>query len=191
MSVLSWPDHLLSLPEWENLPEDSPHRLEVVEGILLVSPRPMPFHQRAVSRLDYLINEQLPPELCAFPGVEVILAEEPLTIRAPDVLVTSTAVAEANPARFRPQDVVLAVEVLSTGSVRTDRVTKFAEYAEAGIVHYWIVDLTPPANLLAYRVIDGVDELSGEYAATSELDLDGTAITLDLDALTATRAQRL
>jgi Putative restriction endonuclease len=36
---------------------------------------------------------------------------------------------------------VLAVEILSPGSLRTDRIIKHSEYADAGIGHYWIIDL--------------------------------------------------
>ena len=190
MSVLSWPDHLLTLPEWDALPDDNRYRLEVVEGVLLVAPRPLTFHQRAVTRLGYLINEQLPPELCALSEVDLIITEHPLTVRAPDVLVTSTALADTNPARYRPEDVSLTVEVLSEGSVRTDRVMKVAEYAEAGIRHYWIVDLDPPVSLTAYHLIDQDYELFGEHTGTTTLHLDDTPITLDLTALTTSRAQR-
>ncbi|MCA4995831.1 Uma2 family endonuclease [Tsukamurella tyrosinosolvens] len=38
-------------------------------------------------------------------------------------------------------DVLLAVEVLSPGTRRVDLVMMRSEYADAGIPHYWIVDL--------------------------------------------------
>jgi Uma2 family endonuclease len=188
--VLSWPDHLLTLQEWDALPDDNRYRLEVVEGVLLVAPRPITFHQRAVTRLGYLINEELPPHLCALSEVDLIINERPLTVRAPGVLVTTTALADTNPARYRPQDTSLTVEILSEGSVRTDRVMKVVEYAEVGIRHYWIVDLTPPVSLTAYHLIDQDYELFGEHTGATTLDLDGATISLDLAALTTSRAQR-
>lgn len=190
MSALPWPDHLLSLQEWDALPEDNRYHLEVVEGVLLVAPRPFPFHQRAVARLGYLFDEQLPPHLCAFSEVDLIISERPLTVRAPDVLVTTTALADTNPARFHPRDVSLAVEVLSEGSVRTDRVMKLAEYAEVGIEQYWIVDLEPPVSLVAYHLVDQDYELFGEHTGTVKLDVQGAPISLDLAALTTRRPQR-
>jgi len=39
---------------------------------------------------------------------------------------------------FGPPDLV--IEILSTDSVRRDRVEKFKEYAEAGVPEYWIID---------------------------------------------------
>jgi Uma2 family endonuclease len=86
--------------------------------------------------------------------------------------------------------VPLTVEVLSEGSVRTDRVMKLAEYDEVGIDQYWIVDLQPPVSLTAYHLIDQDYEHFGEHTGTATLDLQGTPITLDLTALTTSRAQR-
>jgi Uma2 family endonuclease len=41
--------------------------------------------------------------------------------------------------------VLLAVEIISPGSRNVDTHLKPVEYAEAGIPHYWLVDLDPPA----------------------------------------------
>ena len=49
--ALSWPDHLLTLAEWEALPESNELRLELAEGMLVLSPKPMSFHQHAGNRL--------------------------------------------------------------------------------------------------------------------------------------------
>ena len=100
------------------------------------------------------------------------------------------ALADSNPARYQPREVSLVVEVLSDGSVRTDTIMKPVEYAEVGIPHYWIVDLRPPVTLTTYRLIGQDYENFGEHTGTSTLDLDGTSITLDLTALTTSRAQR-
>ncbi|MGH3686111.1 MAG: hypothetical protein ACRDRE_12035 [Pseudonocardiaceae bacterium] len=42
MTTASWPDHLLTLTEWDTLPEDTSRRCGLVEGVLLVVPRPAP-----------------------------------------------------------------------------------------------------------------------------------------------------
>jgi Uma2 family endonuclease len=55
----------------------------------------------------------------------------------------------------RAADVVLAVEIISRGSRRLDTVVKAAEYADAGIPHYWVVDLGEPAgrvHLMAHHL---------------------------------------
>ena len=42
----------------------------------------------------------------------------------------------------------MVVEIVSRGSVRMDNIIKRGEYADAGIPHYWIVDLDAPASLV-------------------------------------------
>ncbi|MGW7533662.1 Uma2 family endonuclease [Amycolatopsis sp. NPDC054798] len=121
---------------------------------------------------------------------ELLLCESPLTIRVPDVVVTSAEVAEANPARIAAADAELVVEVLSPGTKHVDLGTKLFEYADAGIEHYWVVDLDPPVSLIAYRLIDGDYENFGEHSGNAELEVAGTPAKLDLNALTNPRAQR-
>lgn len=182
--TLSWPNHLLTLDEWEALPEDSGMRLELAEGLLVMTPMPLPWHRRASNRLAYRLDEQLPGHLTALAEVDVVVTEWPLTIRVPDVLVTRTEVYERNPPRLAAADVLLAVEILSDGTRRVDRILKPAEYAEAGIPRYWIVDVDPPTTLLSYTLVDGHYELSAEGTGRAVLDVDGHPVTLDLPALT-------
>ncbi|WIX87014.1 Uma2 family endonuclease [Amycolatopsis sp. DG1A-15b] len=190
MSVMEWPHDLLSLDDWINLPETPEYQVEVVEGVLVVAPRPMPFHQRVAARLVFLMDELLEDDYSALLEVEMVVAATPLTVRVPDVLVAPSSVVDANPPRFDAGDVRLVVEVLSEGTRRTDQVTKFSEYAEAGIEHYWIVDLDSPLSMITYRLIEGEYENFGEFSGVAELEFAGTPLTIDLNALTTRRAQR-
>lgn len=188
MCALPWPDHLVTLDEWNALPEDDRFRVELVEGILLVAPRPLSLHQRAMTRLCYWLDEQLPDQLSALSEVEMAVTGSPLaTVRIPDVVVVDADPADTNPARCKPGDVSLAVEVLSDGTARTDKIMKFAEYADAGITNYWIVGLDAPVSLLRYYLIDGGYELFGEHTGSVTVELDHNPITLDLDNLVARR----
>jgi Uma2 family endonuclease len=181
--TLSWPNHQLTLADWEALPEDEALRLELVEGVLTVMPQPRSWHQHAGNGLTHRSNDQLPRYLIALAEVEVVVADPPLTLRVPDVVVTRTDLFEANPARYAAADLLVAVEILSDGTRRVDRVMKFSEYAEAGIPQYWIIDLGSPTTLLAYILVDGHYELSGEHTGAAALDVAGHPVTLDLDAL--------
>lgn len=183
--TLSWPDHQLTLADWEALPEDSALRLEVAEGMLVVSPKPLFWHQKASMRLGYWLDDVLPKGLTALTDVEVITSEVPLTIRVPDVVVVRTELYATNPPRCPAEDVLLAVEILSDGTRRVDRVLKFSEYAEAGIPQYWIVDLGTPTVLTSYLLVDGDYELTGEHTGAVTLDVAGTPVPIDLAALTA------
>jgi Uma2 family endonuclease len=163
VSAAPWPDHLLTLAEWDVLPEDTSHRCELAEGILVVAPRPAPLHQRAMVRLAADLDRQLPDGLTALADVEVLVDPTfPPTVRAPDVVIVPSARAEKNPTRFAAADVLVAVEIISPGTTRTDRVTKPAEYADAGIPHYWLVDVDPPVTLTAHLLVDGgYEEIAG------------------------------
>ena len=82
---------------------------------------------------------------------------------------------------IRASEVLLVVEIVSAGSVRMDNVIKRGEYADAGIGHYWIIDLDPPVSMLACHLggelgyvddgaITGTHIATEPFAATIELD---------------------
>ena len=72
---------------------------------------------------------------------------------------------------------------MSLGSRRTDHVAKRADYADAGIPHYWIVDLDDPISLVACHLggelgyVDG-GAVSGVFITSSPFP-----VRLELDAL--------
>ena len=73
MSAPVWPDHLLSIDEWEQLPTYDRFKVEVVEGVLIGSPRRLLFHQRAIHKLVHALNVAIPQELSAVAEVEVVI----------------------------------------------------------------------------------------------------------------------
>jgi Uma2 family endonuclease len=183
---VNWPDHLLTLEDWIALPEDSSRNYELVEGVLVVSPRPVLRHQFAVWQLAAQIHTQLPKELAAVAEAELVVdSAQPPTVRVPDAVVIRRKALTDDLARVHPEDVKLAVEILSAGSRRTDRVTKFFEYAEVGIEHYWLIDLDAPISLSAYRLIDSDYELVTERSGSVTVELAGTPVTIDLAALSS------
>ncbi len=182
--ALSWPRHQITIEEWDALREHETLRLEVMEGMLVMAAQPYGLHQRAETRLEIGLEAGLPTTFSAVHEVEVLLADEPLTIRVPDVAVVPTELVDANPHRYPAADVHLAVEILSEGSRRVDRVTKFSEYADAGIPQYWIIDLDDPTTLTAYLLVDGEYELVAEATGTVDLEVAGYPVHLDLAALT-------
>ena len=181
--ILAWAGRQLTLADWEAIPEDEQFRLELAEGVLSITQRPLSLHQRAVVRLTRL-DEQLPPDLTSMAEMEVIDTEGPLTLRTPDLIVTREVVVERNVPRVDAADVLLAVEILSDGTRKVDRILKFAEYAEAGIAQYWIVDLDEPASLRAFTLVDAAYELSGEFTGPVTLDVAGQAVAVDPSGLT-------
>lgn len=179
MSVQPWPDHLLTLEEWDALPEDLSRHYELAEGVLVVAPRPAPHHQQAAGNLMVDLNVQLPPTLRATQDVEVVIESSfPATVRAPDVIITSESVFQRNPSRIDAAEVLLAVEIISPGSRRTDRVLNAVEYAAAGIPYYWVIDLTEPASLITFTLAGSEYEVTEK--ATGPVTLAEPA-TIDVD----------
>lgn len=184
MTSQHWPDHLLSLDEWDALPEDVSRRFELVEGLLQMSPRPAFPHQVAGVLLTAALNATLiPARWIAVPEVDVVLVGNPPIVRAPDISVVSLAVARDRPTRLGPGDVRVAVEIVSPGSARIDRIAKMADYADAGIPDYWIVDVDGPVTLDAFRLI-GESYQPVVAGATGTVTLSAPVpVTLDLTTL--------
>ncbi|TWS25443.1 Uma2 family endonuclease [Tsukamurella sputi] len=167
------------MEEWDALGEDSSSHAELQEGVLIVSPKPMFGHQRAALRVAAALDAAAPAEFDVVPEVDVIIeARTPATVRAPDVAVLRAGT--RNP--IHAEKVVLVVEVLSPGTRRTDLVMKRHEYAEAGIPHYWIVDLDGDCvRLEMLTLVDGAYE-SSSYTGAVETS-EPFDVRLDLDAL--------
>lgn len=173
--LAEFPRDLVTLEEWDALELDEARRWELVEGGIVMTPRPRPFHQLVSRNLSQLIRVTLPATLVVLQEVEITVeARFPPTVRDPDLVVVNRSVVDRNPARVDASDVVLVVEIVSPGSRRTDRVMKAYEYAKAGIEHYWIVDLDaePDERFLAHVLRDGayhrVDILVGDRVRTEE-----------------------
>lgn len=167
--------------EFEALPETN-RKVEVVDGVIRVSPDPTVAHQIVMARLWAALDRSCPSELLAVPGTDVKLTKTaPLNVRSPDVLVIRKGAERMMP----PSDVILAVEVISPSTRTQDRVHKANEYALAGIPNYWILDLEGRRITLAAGRLDEEAHqyqfgavLTGEVHLTAPFPVD-----LDLDAL--------
>ncbi len=119
-------------------------RYELIDGQLLVTPSPGDPHQLAVLELLLVVSPFVEREglgLTFTSPSDVALRED--TITQPDVYVLPAGPeAEAKGLVWSElSTLLLAVEVLSPSSVRTDRVTKRDFYMESGVAEYWVVDL--------------------------------------------------
>ena len=186
--------HLLTVAEYLALGEDPEWvRYELQEGNLVMSPKPMPEHQIAVQELVVQLRGQLPGDVRAIFDVDVDLElvqpSAPGTVRAPDIAVVSNAELVRRREQggvLRAGGVRLVVEVISPGSRRLDTMVKRDEYADAGIPHYWIVDLGEPDERItltahhlagAFGYADG-GPVAGEFTTTEPFP-----VRVDLDAL--------
>lgn len=149
------PGRLLTVDAYAALGEDDRYRSELQEGNLVMSPSPTPHHMIAMARILIQLDSQLPSGLLTVPDVDVDLElaprGKPGFVRRPDLVVVRQSALDRvrhNGGVLRAGDVQVIVEIVSPGSQRTDHVIKRGEYADAGIPHYWIVDLDDPATLI-------------------------------------------
>ena len=185
------PQHrLLTVAEYLEIGEVEPGYTELAEGRLLLSPSGVWRHGRAAARLWQVFEARLPSHLATTIDIDVNLqlapAEAPGTVRRPDVVVVRREAVDRIDREggiLRASDVVLAVEVLSPGSRRLDLVLKRAEYADAGIPHYWIIDLDEQVSLVACHLAGEFGYVDGGAATGVFRTTEPFPVEIDLDAL--------
>ncbi|MFI5729150.1 Uma2 family endonuclease [Kribbella sp. NPDC051587] len=186
----AWPPHPLSVSEYVALGEDDLVRTELIEGNLVVSPNRSPDHSVAAVRIALQLVPQLPSNLEVITDVDIDLelapADQPGFSRRPDVIVVRRSArprVRAEGGLIRASEVLIVVEIVSPGSRRTDNVVKRAEYADAGIPHYWIVDIQDPVSLLACHLTDKFGYLDDQVVGGTFASSSPLAVTLDLTDL--------
>jgi Uma2 family endonuclease len=110
----------------------------------------------------------------------------PPIVRAPDVTVAYSKAIEEGTPRIDAAHVLCAIEIISPGSKRTDRLVKPVEYAEAGIPAYWLIDLDAPASLLPHSLANGEYHPDAEVSGTFSTVFPAS-ITIRLSELTPRR----
>ncbi len=130
----------LTYDDLQNFPDDG-YRRELVHGQLLVSPAPVPRHQRVVSRLLVALAAACPPNLEVLPApCDWVISED--TVYEPDLIVVDRK-------HTGPKHIIgtplLVIEVLSPSTRDIDNVLKRYEYEQAGVPAYWIVDPDVPS----------------------------------------------
>ena len=145
---------------------DELHRFELSEGNLVVMPPHDRQHQRVAARLGgWLLTRGFHDRAALSVGVRT--AGDDLNGRTPDVVVTRW-VPPPETVWLAAADVLLAVEIVSPGSERTDRWLKPREYADAGIAHFWRVE--PDGTVLRFRLTGGVYTEVGKDPLDALLD---------------------
>ena len=128
-----------TVQDLHRLPDDG-NRYEIIDGKLYVSPAPSRLHQRTValllSELHAYLGSRDHIEALPAPS-DVQFAED--TVVQPDVLVAPVPAPDATSDLI--DTLVLAVEILSPSSARTDRQDKLRLYQREAVPEYWIVDI--------------------------------------------------
>lgn len=157
------PPEGLTAADYEVLPEEVCRSIEIVDGAIVVNPAPRRPHQRIIRRLSNALEESCGTDWAVEFDVDLRLRDIPLLNRRPDIVVYDASL-DAD-ALLRPEHCLLVVEVMSPGSVTADQTDKPAEYARAGISHFWRIensdDKPSGLTMFCYRL----DPTTGVYAS--------------------------
>jgi Uma2 family endonuclease len=156
VALAALPIHRMTVEHVELLSEAGvldDRRMELVDGILYDVVLPNPPHSHTVAHLTRHLARALPDHL-------ELLVQDAIFVHdgflSPDLFV-----APFGDLSERHRSALLAIEVTHT-THRRDR-QKIAEYARAGVLEYWMIDLVA-AHVVVHRVPEG-----GSYREVVEL----------------------
>ncbi|MFJ9776181.1 Uma2 family endonuclease [Kitasatospora sp. NPDC101157] len=161
------------------LPEDAHHRVELLGGVLLLTPNPDIPHQRAGSRLGALLAGAIEAHAAPLEVLKAVTVLVPDALLVPDLVVADTDAAAHAGATLDATAITVAIEITSPTTHVIDQTLKPALYAAAGIPHYWRLELEPVPRLHLGHLEHGTythrPVQAGETAVLTEpfpLDLD-------------------
>ena len=151
---------VLTAEKFLAMPEDNTRRYELLDGELIVSPMPVPLHQRIVGRLFVLLDAHVRVhglgEVFVSP-IAVVLAKA--SVVGPDLVYVAADRAALVKDRAIEGAPTQLIEVSSPSTRRLDRRRKFELYARHGVPHYWIVE-TDEHAIEAYELGAGAYRLA-------------------------------
>ena len=134
-----------TLEEFWELPEPPDHsKLELIAGVLYMTPPPAQLHNNAASRLNRILNDYLIKRddkgVLYVPRAGIVRG--PNSWLEPDLFyVAAETEAFADPRYAQYLSTAdLVIEVISPGSAIYDRNTKADTYAVLGVKELWLVD---------------------------------------------------
>lgn len=128
---------------------ETEERLHLVDGVVVMSPRPTLVHQKILR----LLLKQLGAYLDRHPGAEcfpdVDWELRPNTVYSPDIACYAPGRLSVTPARLTSAP-DLVIEILSPVTKAFDLTTKKDDYERCGVGEYWTID-SADARLRCYR----------------------------------------
>lgn len=125
-----------SLKEFNKLETNNENKYELIDGIVLMSPRPNYKHQEIMSKLTLEIGTYLKGKQC------MIFTEAELEFNN-DVLIPDLSVIcgleNSNFQRYKSAPEIV-IEIISPSSQYTDTFTKLYKYELFGVKEYWIAN---------------------------------------------------
>jgi len=168
----------MTVDEFLSLPEADEH-LELVDGEIVVSPKPKTSHQILTSEIYMLLRQ-------ATKGLGRVVPEKELVVdsgvsenvRVPDLMYICEdrkGIVFEDAIKGAPD---IAIEVLSPSTEEVDRISKRDEYEEADVREYWIVDPEDRAVLVhdfkneTHQVYAGGDSYVSSVLAEQHIEAE-------------------
>ena len=132
----------VTLTQYERLPSDDQYYHEVSRGLLVREPRPGAEHSWIAGKIYRALSSFVERHGLGIVLMEAgfRLADEPLTLRGPDVAFVAAARVPAQlPAGFLATAPDLAIEVLSPSNRARTINERIRDYFEAGTDEVWII----------------------------------------------------
>lgn len=128
---------------WEEMEWPEGSKVEIIEGIITVSPAPAYRHNVIAARIQRRLYSVIPEDWEIFQTLAVAVPSR-LGMLIPDLVVAPVQEHTESDTHIPAALAELVVEVTSKSNARDDRVSKLAAYATAGIPLYLLVDRWGP-----------------------------------------------
>lgn len=154
-------------------------RVELLEGVIVpMSPR-NPAHASAVRRVDIALRAAVGEQAVVSSQLPLVAGAD--SVPEPDVAILPGRAADYD--AVHPTTALLVVEIADS-SLPTDRLTKAAIYAAAGIAEYWIVNLRDDV----VEVFRDPDRAARRYREAARVPREGRLTLAAFDAVVAVDA---
>ncbi|MFF6639385.1 Uma2 family endonuclease [Streptomyces althioticus] len=130
---------------WEEMEWPEGSKVEIIEGIVTVSPAPAYRHNVIAARIQRRLYSAIPEDWEIFQTLAIAVPSR-LGMLIPDLMVAPVHEHTESETHIPAGLAELVVEVTSKSNARHDRVSKPAAYAAAGIPLYLLVDAWAPGG---------------------------------------------
>lgn len=151
-----------SLADFNKMKTNDENKYELIDGIVLMSPRPNVKHQEVMGNLYLELRNCLKEKPCkVFTEIELEYNDNVLI---PDISVIC-GLENTNIQRYKKAPEIV-IEILSPSSRYTDTFTKLIKYELLGVKEYWIADTD--RNIIT--IYNFENKTNNEYSKSNKLE---------------------
>ena len=171
------PLKLYTLEEFELIEKEENLTYELIDGVVMMSPRPALKHQLVAANLHDAISPIVKKLGCyALSEIELALDNDYIV---PDMSVICDDISSLLEAARYKKAPLIVIEIISPSSVSRDYVTKRYKYAQLGIREYWIV--SPEEKCI--DVFDFTTDTHMNYCSSDVISAVLPELTIDLEQI--------